>query len=188
MPEPNLPPLLLYDSASLPAGADPQQVVNIDQLRQQLPELPGVTREKLVQQYGMLPQHSSALVNEAGLLEFFQNVIKETQAEAKTVTSWILNTFLGFLKQQNLAVRDSPVSPSALAELLNLLHQNEVSTSAAKQVFAELWHNPGKTPMQIVAEKQLDYAGSSSTGAAMPNHAGEPPTNGDGHEGKPQNH
>lgn len=94
--------------------------------------------------------------NEAGLLEFFQNVIKETQAEAKTVTSWILNTFLGFLKQQNLAVRDSPVSPSALAELLNLLHQKEVSTSAAKQVFAELWQNPGKTPMQIVAEKQLD--------------------------------
>ncbi|XP_049626024.1 glutamyl-tRNA(Gln) amidotransferase subunit B, mitochondrial [Suncus etruscus] len=156
MPEPNLPPLLLYDSASLPAGADPQQVVNIDQLRQQLPELPCVTREKLVQQYGMLPQHSSALVNEAGLLEFFQNVIKETQAEAKTVTSWILNTFLGFLKQQNLAVRDSPMSPSTLAELLNLLHRNEVSTPAAKQVFAELWQNPGKTPMQIVAEKQLD--------------------------------
>lgn len=62
MPEPNLPPLLLYDSASLPADVDPQQVVNIDQLRQQLPELPCVTREKLVQQYGMLPQHSSALV------------------------------------------------------------------------------------------------------------------------------
>lgn len=62
IPEPNLPPLLLYDSASLPAGADPQQVINIDQLREQLPELPSVTREKLVQQYGMLPEHSLTLL------------------------------------------------------------------------------------------------------------------------------
>lgn len=156
MPEPNLPPLVLYDSASLPAGADPQQVVNIDQIHQQLPELPRVTREKLVQRYGMLPRHSAALLNEAGLLEFFQNVIKETRADPKTVTSWVLNTFLGFLKQQNLTVRDSPVSPSALAELLNLLDRKAVSSSAAKQVFAELWRTPGKMPAQIVAEKQLD--------------------------------
>lgn len=62
MPEPNLPPLLLYDSESLPTGTDPQQVINIDQLREQLPELPRVTREKLVQQYGMLPEHSFALL------------------------------------------------------------------------------------------------------------------------------
>ncbi|KAF6093902.1 glutamyl-tRNA amidotransferase subunit B [Phyllostomus discolor] len=112
IPEPNLPPLLLYDSESLPAGADPQQVVNIDQIREQLPELPSVTREKLVQQYGMLPEQSLTLLNEVGLLEFFQNVIKETRAEPKKVTSWVLNTFLGFLKQQNLAVSESPLSPT----------------------------------------------------------------------------
>lgn len=47
-----------------------------------------------------------SLQNEVGLLEFFQNVIKETRAEPKKVTSWVLNTFLGFLKQQNLAVSE----------------------------------------------------------------------------------
>ncbi|XP_070271415.1 glutamyl-tRNA(Gln) amidotransferase subunit B, mitochondrial [Myotis yumanensis] len=156
IPEPNLPPLLLYDSASLPAGVDPQQVINIDQLREQLPELPSVTREKLVQQYGMLPEHSLTLLNEVGLLEFFQNVMKETRAEPKKVTSWVLNTFLGFLKQQNLAVSESPVTPSALAELLNLLDQKAISSAAAKKVFEELWRSGGKTPAQIVSEKRLE--------------------------------
>lgn len=47
-----------------------------------------------------------SLQNEVGLLEFFQNVMKETRAEPKKVTSWVLNTFLGFLKQQNLAVSE----------------------------------------------------------------------------------
>uniref|UniRef100_A0A8C6DWL4 Glutamyl-tRNA(Gln) amidotransferase subunit B, mitochondrial n=1 Tax=Moschus moschiferus TaxID=68415 RepID=A0A8C6DWL4_MOSMO len=156
MPEPNLPPLLLYDSGSLPSGADPQQVINVDQLRERLPELPRVTRERLVRQYGMLPEHSCALLNEVGLLEFFQNVIKETRAEPKKVTSWVLNTFLGFLKQRNLAVSESPVTPSALAELLDLLDRKAISSSAAKQVFEELWRNDGKTPAQIVAEKKLE--------------------------------
>ncbi|PNJ83589.1 GATB isoform 1 [Pongo abelii] len=156
MPEPNLPPLVLYDATSLPAGADPQQVINIDQIRETLPELPSVTREKLVQQYGMLLEHSFTLLNEVGLLEFFQNVIKETRAEPKKVTSWVLNTFLGYLKQQNLAVSESPVTPSALAELLDLLDSRTISSSAAKQVFKELWKREGKTPGQIVSEKQLE--------------------------------
>ncbi|KAM5230010.1 glutamyl-tRNA(Gln) amidotransferase subunit B, mitochondrial isoform 3-T3 [Hipposideros larvatus] len=155
IPEPNLPPLLLYDSVSLPAGADPQQVIDIDRIRERLPELPSVTREKLIQQYGMLPEHSLTLLNEAGLLEFFQNVMKETRAKPKKVTSWVLNTFLGFLKQQNLAVSESPVTPSALAELLNLLDRKAISSSAAKQVFEELWRSKGKTPAQIVSEKEL---------------------------------
>uniref|UniRef100_H0XAP1 Glutamyl-tRNA(Gln) amidotransferase subunit B, mitochondrial n=2 Tax=Otolemur garnettii TaxID=30611 RepID=H0XAP1_OTOGA len=156
MPEPNLPPLLLYDTASLPAGADSQQVINIDQIRERLPELPRVTRERLVQQYGMSWDHSFTLLNEVDLLAFFQNVMKETRAEPKKVTSWVLNTFLGYLKQQNLAVRESPVTASALAELLDLLDSKAISSSAAKQVFEELWKNEGKTPAQIVSEKKLE--------------------------------
>ncbi|XP_031520090.1 glutamyl-tRNA(Gln) amidotransferase subunit B, mitochondrial [Papio anubis] len=156
MPEPNLPPLVLYDATSLPAGADPQQVINIDQIRETLPELPSVTRERLVQQYGMLLEHSFTLLNEVGLLEFFQNVMKETRAEPKKVTSWVLNTFLGYLKQQNLAVSESPVTPSALAELLDMLDSRTISSAAAKQVFEELWKREGKTPGQIVSEKQLE--------------------------------
>ncbi|XP_051013346.1 glutamyl-tRNA(Gln) amidotransferase subunit B, mitochondrial [Acomys russatus] len=156
MPEPNLPPLVLYDATSLPPGAVSQQVINIDQLREMLPELPSATRERLVQQYGMLPEHSFALVNEVGLLEFFQNVIKETRAEPKKVTNWVLNTFLCYLKQQNLAVSESPVTPTALAELLDLLDSKAISSSAAKQVFEELWKGEGKTAAQIVSAQQLE--------------------------------
>lgn len=47
-----------------------------------------------------------SLQSEVGLLEFFENVMKETRAEPKKVTGWVLNTFLGFLKQQNLAVSE----------------------------------------------------------------------------------
>ncbi|XP_072477355.1 glutamyl-tRNA(Gln) amidotransferase subunit B, mitochondrial isoform X2 [Notamacropus eugenii] len=156
MPEPNLPPLILYDAESLPVAADPQQVVNIDWIRERLPELPSETRGRLVEQYGILPEHSFVLLNEDGLLDFFQNVMKETRAKPKKVIGWILSTFLGYLKQRNLAVRESPILPSSLAELLNLVDDKVISPSAAKQVFEELWQNQGMTPGQIVQEKKLE--------------------------------
>lgn len=63
MPEPNLPPLVVYeDHASLPAGLDERQAVVVQQIRRSLPELPGTKRDRLVQAYGILPEHSFTLV------------------------------------------------------------------------------------------------------------------------------
>ncbi|XP_017592319.1 PREDICTED: glutamyl-tRNA(Gln) amidotransferase subunit B, mitochondrial isoform X2 [Corvus brachyrhynchos] len=62
MPEPNLPPLILYDAKSLPANMNHQQVINIDWIHERLPDLPSVKREKLVEQYGILPEHSFTLL------------------------------------------------------------------------------------------------------------------------------
>ncbi|XP_037753320.1 glutamyl-tRNA(Gln) amidotransferase subunit B, mitochondrial isoform X3 [Chelonia mydas] len=156
MPEPNLPPLILYDTKSLPANMNHQQVVNIDWIRERLPDLPSVKRVKLVEQYGILPEHSFALLNEDGLMEFFQNVVRQTQMNPKKVIGWILNDMLGYLKQHNLTVKESPVSSLLLADLLNLLERGAISSSAAKQVFEELWKGEGKTPLQIVKEKKLE--------------------------------
>eukprot|EP00069_Balaena_mysticetus_P011539 bmy_07159T0 len=110
MPEPNLPPLLLYDLGSLPTGADPQQVIDIDQLREQLPELPHVTREKLVRQYGMLPEHSFALL--------YWSLEDASEGAVKNLTPWrcaqgfsILSRAVGlcsFLCHGNIKVTQRP--------------------------------------------------------------------------------
>uniref|UniRef100_A0A8C4XIN2 Glutamyl-tRNA(Gln) amidotransferase subunit B, mitochondrial n=1 Tax=Falco tinnunculus TaxID=100819 RepID=A0A8C4XIN2_FALTI len=156
MPEPNLPPLIVYDAKSLPANMNHQQVVNIDWIHERLPDLPSVKREKLVEQYGILPEHSFTLLNEEGLTEFYENVVKQTQMKPKKVIGWILNDLLSYLKQHSLTVKESPVSSFLLADLLNLLEKKDISSTAAKQVLAELWKGEGKTPLEIVKEKKLE--------------------------------
>ncbi|XP_067848204.1 glutamyl-tRNA(Gln) amidotransferase subunit B, mitochondrial isoform X2 [Heptranchias perlo] len=155
MPEPNLPPLVIYDNETLPSNMNPQQVVNIDHIREQLPELPNVKRTRLVEKYNILAEHSFTLVNEDGLVEFFENVVEQTQANPRKVIGWIINDLLALLKQNNLRVNQSPIRPSALSELLILLEKGFISSSAAKQVFVELWKGEGKTAAQIVEEKEL---------------------------------
>ncbi|KAM8939466.1 glutamyl-tRNA(Gln) amidotransferase subunit B, mitochondrial [Pelodytes ibericus] len=156
MPEPNLPPLILYDSESFPhANVDPEQVVNIDLIKESLPELPSVIRERLVEEYGILTEHSYTLVNEEGLQDYFQTVVKLTQTDPKKIIGWVINDLLGHLRLHNLTVKQSPIKPNSLAELLTLVENGTISSSAAKQVFQELSKRADKTPAQIVKEKNL---------------------------------
>ncbi|TKS68389.1 Glutamyl-tRNA(Gln) amidotransferase subunit B, mitochondrial [Collichthys lucidus] len=156
MPEPNLPPLIVYeDNASLPTGIDARQAVVVQKIREGLPELPGVKRDRLVQTYGILPEHSFTLVNEDGLVEYFEAVLKVTKKEPRKVIGWVTNELLGHLKEKDMSVSHSPISPSALAELLELQETGHISSSAAKQVFQEMWRSPGKPASQIIQEQDL---------------------------------
>lgn len=155
MPEPNLPPLIIYDNETLPANMNPQQVVNIDSIREQLPELPCVKRTRLVEKYGIRNEHSFTLVNEDGLVQFYERVVEQTQASPKKVIGWVINDFLALLKQDNFKVHQSPISPTDMSEVLNLLEDRLISSSVAKQVLVELWKGDGKTATQIVELKEL---------------------------------
>ncbi|XP_051993532.1 glutamyl-tRNA(Gln) amidotransferase subunit B, mitochondrial [Xyrauchen texanus] len=156
MPEPNLSPLFVYESdASVPGGVDPTQAVLIDRLQAQLPELPSVRRARLVEKYGILREHSFSLVNEDGLMEYFESVVQMANTEPRKVIGWVMNELMGNLNLQSLRVSQSPISPSALAELINLVESGHVSSSAAKQVFQEMWKAPDRTAAQIVKEQDL---------------------------------
>ncbi|XP_069545350.1 glutamyl-tRNA(Gln) amidotransferase subunit B, mitochondrial [Brachyistius frenatus] len=156
MPEPNLPPLIVYeDNASLPTGIDTCRAVVVQKIKEGLPELPSVKRDRLVQTYGILPEHSFTLVNEDGLVEYFEAVLRATKKEPRKVIGWLTNELLGHLKQQDMSVSQSPISPSALAELLELQETGHISSSVAKRVFQEMWRSSGKTALLIIQEQDL---------------------------------
>uniref|UniRef100_A0AAZ3Q2K9 Glutamyl-tRNA(Gln) amidotransferase subunit B, mitochondrial n=1 Tax=Oncorhynchus tshawytscha TaxID=74940 RepID=A0AAZ3Q2K9_ONCTS len=163
MPEPNLPPLMVYEACSTaPPGVAPSQVVVLEEVRERLPELPSVRRQRLVETYGILPEHSFTLVNEDGLMDYFEAVVRETKAGPRKVIGWVMNELQGLLHQQNLSVSQSPISPQALAQILNLQENGQISSSIAKQVFQELWKTPGKTAQQIVKEQDLGMVNDST--------------------------
>jgi len=62
MPEPNLPPLKLYTMQTMPAGVPSQQIINVDKLRDKMPELPSAQRARLQQDYGLSLEHRTVLV------------------------------------------------------------------------------------------------------------------------------
>jgi len=62
MPEPNLPPLRLYTTETVPVDVPSQQIINVDMLRDDMPELPCAQRVRLLQTYGLSFDHSAVIV------------------------------------------------------------------------------------------------------------------------------
>lgn len=52
MPEPNLPPIVLFDDTDSDISAE-DNAVNIDDLKRKLPSLPSAERTKLINNYGI---------------------------------------------------------------------------------------------------------------------------------------
>ncbi|TRY65148.1 hypothetical protein DNTS_031792 [Danionella cerebrum] len=154
MPEPNLPPLFVYETEdSVPAGVDSAQAVVVERLISCLPEMPAQKRMRLVETYDIQLEHSFTLVNEEGLVDYFESVVQKTKAKPRKVIGWVLDDLMRNLNLHNLNVSQSPLSPEALAQMIDLIESGRISSPVAKQVFQEMWKAPELPVEQIIEER-----------------------------------
>jgi Asp-tRNA(Asn)/Glu-tRNA(Gln) amidotransferase B subunit len=77
----------------------------------------------------------------------------------------VTGEFLRYLKNDGGSVAGAKITPARLGALLALVKKGEVSTSAAKDVFAEMWQT-GSAPDAIVRSKGLTQVSDESAIAA----------------------
>ena len=141
-PDPDLPPLEI--SSDL-----------IGEIKKNLPELPDVKKKKLIDGYGLSSYESSILISDKNNVDFFEAVINENnQRNPKVVVNWIIGDLFSLLKKNNLDIKKSPVKPSDLGELIDLIENSTISGKLAKTVFDEMFYNR-KKPKKIIKQKGL---------------------------------
>ena len=141
-PDPDLPPLEI--SSDL-----------IGEIKKNLPELPDVKKKKLIDGYGLSSYESSILISDKNNVDFFEAVINENnQRNPKVVVNWIIGDLFSLLKKNNLDINKSPVKPSDLGELIDLIENSTISGKLAKTVFDEMFYNR-KKPKKIIKQKGL---------------------------------
>ena len=141
-PDPDLPPLEI--STNL-----------IGEIKRNLPELPDVKKKKLIDGYGLSSYESSILISDKNNVDFFEAVINENnQRKPKVVVNWIIGDLFSLLKKNNLDINKSPVKPSDLGELIDLIENSTISGKLAKIVFDEMFYNR-KKPKKIIKQKGL---------------------------------
>lgn len=157
------------DPDLLPLAPDPAW---IDSLRTQCIELPLDRKRRLMHQYGLPPQDAEAFKSDPALAAYFEAMAPRVRTP-KLLANWIINNLRAKLAElhteQIAAVRaadpEAPVPapptldslrfpPDALVELIDLLENRTLSSSAAQQVFAEMF-TTGRRPGQIVQERGL---------------------------------
>ena len=138
--EPDLPPLVL-DAAW------------IRSLEEALPELPEQKQRRFLEQYGIPDYDAGVLTAERDIADYFEETARAS-GDAKAASNWIMTEVLSWANQHGRAVRDVPVAPAALAELIRLIGDGTLSSTAAKKVFAGMVES-GRGAEEIVQAEGL---------------------------------
>lgn len=127
-------------------------------IQRDLPELPHQKFERFCKDYGLTPYEAEILINDIDLADYFEEAVTLTQS--KYLINWILRDVISFMNEQKIRVRDLKITPTLLAELINLLDKGTINTRTAQEVFA-LVAQSGKSPAVLVKERGLEQIGSA---------------------------
>ncbi|MEA3188305.1 MAG: aspartyl-tRNA(Asn)/glutamyl-tRNA(Gln) amidotransferase subunit [Chthoniobacter sp.] len=125
----------------------------MDAVRARVPELPSQKRERFVAEFGVSPYDAAVLANDLPLATYFESAARGAK-KPKNVANWILNDLQSALNAAEKPIAQSPISPSSLDELVNLIDAGAISGKQGKEVFAEMFAN-GRPAADIVDERGL---------------------------------
>jgi aspartyl-tRNA(Asn)/glutamyl-tRNA(Gln) amidotransferase subunit B len=131
-----------------------------EEVLRSLPELPEAKRARFVSAYGITRYDAEVLTSTQALADYFEMVAK-TGAPAKAAANWLQTELLGRLNDSGKEIDASPISPSALAELLKLLESGQINGAIAKKVFAAMFET-GRRPADIIAAEGLAQINDTS--------------------------
>jgi aspartyl-tRNA(Asn)/glutamyl-tRNA(Gln) amidotransferase subunit B len=134
-------------------------------VRARVPELPKAKRARFIAQYRISPYDAGVLANDLGLARYFEAAAKGAR-KPKNVANWILNDLQNALSTAGKSIRDCPIPPEALDELVNLIDNGKISGKQGKEVFAEMFAG-GRGAAAIVKEKGIEQVSDASAIEAL---------------------
>ncbi|PWN35223.1 Glutamyl-tRNA amidotransferase B subunit [Meira miltonrushii] len=143
MPDPNLPPLRIGSSF-------------LEEIREELPELPAEQRSRLMQQYGVGLRDTNVLMRigldddadvstaerASDAVAYYEQVAEGR--DGQMVMNWIIHELLKTLNAQEKSFAQNPIQASDLGDLLDLVQNDKVTKATAKAFLSELIKTEGK--------------------------------------------
>ena len=152
-PEPDLPPLRVYE--------DPE--LNPEMLKRKLPELPWEKRKRFQDEYGMDMKASSMLIEDEHLSQFFEEAISELlewgdkakkAGLVKLAFNYLTSDLQGLVREKGILWQELLATPENFAELIKMVSKSEVSSRVAKDVL-RIMVEEGGDPSDIVRDQGL---------------------------------
>ncbi len=139
-PEPDIPPVVLTDE-------------KINKIKSTVPLLPNDYR-KLFQELDLDTTATATLVSSPDNAAFVKSILgTSSKAHARRVAHWIVNAS-SRLADDELVKSDSKTDIKSAIELSQLVEDNKLSSTAAKEIWLEM-SNKGGQPLAIAESKNL---------------------------------
>lgn len=147
-PEPDLLPVVIDDDY-------------IEVIRETLPELPDIKSQRFEEQYGLSKYDASVLTSNLNTANFFEKVV-EVCGDSKLSVNWVTVDLQGYLNKEEIEIKQSPINPEQLGELIKRITDNTISSKIAKTVFEAMLAGEGDADSVIGSRdlKQLTDTGA----------------------------
>ena len=133
----------------------------INDIKQQLPELPDVKRARFTAEYKLNDYDAGVLTASRDLAEFYETAAK-TCGDPKLAANWVSSELLGLLNKEHISIINSPISADNFGKLLYRIHDKTISGKIAKTIFPEMFARGGNAD-EIIAKQGLKQV--TDTGA-----------------------
>jgi aspartyl-tRNA(Asn)/glutamyl-tRNA(Gln) amidotransferase subunit B len=145
-PEPDLPPLLITEDWK-------------ESVRKAMPMLPSEVMNKLEKEHG-LPLYDVEVISEDKAIAKYYLSLSEVTNNYKAAANWLMGSIKSYLNETATSIAQFPVEPSAIAKLIKLVDEGQLSNSAAAQkVFPALLKEPNKDVLLLAQELNVIQTG-----------------------------
>lgn len=135
-PEPDIPPLKI-------------EAKEIEKIKTQLVELPEEKKQRFIAEYDLNADDAEILVSDKKLADYTEQVISELRAWidanndnwqrqkkklAKISANWLIHELFKHLREDNLSIKDIKITPENFAELITLVYQGKINSTAAQKI------------------------------------------------------
>ena len=121
-PDPDLPPLVV----------DERTIV---QLCKELPELPWEVRDRFISDYGLSLEEAEVLTERRDVALLMDDLVKGG-SPVKVASNWIRTEIMRVLNERAISAEELTIPSDEMALLLSRIDRGDLSTTAAKEVFA----------------------------------------------------
>jgi len=148
------------------------------EVKSRVVELPLLRKQRFIRDYQLPPGDAEVFKANVALGNYFEPIARQAK-NPKAVANWVINNLQAKLAEANAAVAaeqsslgidpedmtlltlaDLKFKPAQLLELVGLVEAKTISSSAAQQVFGEMFES-GQAPAAIVQEKGLAQVSDS---------------------------
>ncbi len=154
-PDPDLLPIIITD----------EQIENV---RKTMPELPSATRKRYVNDFGLTEYDANRLTESVSISKWYETAVNGEIRRAKPVANWFISEL--FAHPENWSENENNenseiriITPSDLAELVDMILDNEINGKMAKDIFIKMLDGENGSP-RVIADK-FGLKQMSDTGA-----------------------
>lgn len=133
----------------------------LEQIRAAQPELRDERMRRYKKQYG-LPDYDAAIVTSSRQMADLFEKASAICGKPKKVANWLMGETMRLLKESGKEPDEWKLDAGKLAKLVNLADSGDLSNTAAKEVFEELFYH-GTDPQQYAEEKGMRAVSDEET-------------------------